>query len=459
MAEANSGDFNPSGCEITGAIVSSHDGSKSEDIKAQVIKFEISQSMDMMSYSGSITVLDNIGLLETFPLRSEEFLVLKLKGGDLGTEVNIKTRVYRIDNIVASESNGGVLFTMNFVSNLSFNSSKRRIIKSYRLSINGIVKEVFNTYYGKLGNTAYLDDKNRTLAYATSRTSVIEEPERSFFIQPTENMTKCVIPNMIPTEAMGFLSSQAYQSETPSNSFKFFETLENFYFATDEYFIKTAQRNDLIELFYSPASSADPTRPLDQINRVEELQIVSKGLDSASDMFSGAYTSKVTEVDLVRRELVHHLFDFSKAKYIDMSGNPHDIRDNPHTPEYRESTFTEENALDFLVYKDYQSGDDIPSELHTDRFASQIISNKLSYQAHLNATVVNASMKGRIDIRPGMIANLEIQNLDGINNLGRNTSLSGRYLIHSTQHSLSDGTLNTGLKLIKFDWSKGEVDG
>ena len=209
-----------------------------------------------------------------------------------------------------------------------------------------------------------------------------------------------------------------------------------------------------------PASSVDGTRPTDQTNRVEEIRIVSKGIDTASDIFSGGYKNRVMELDLVRRQVVMNEFDYSKdASYIDMSGNPRNLADNPHTAQFREDTFTEENARDFTVFKDYQQVGDIPSSLHTDRYMPQIISNRLSYHEHLHATIVSCSMKGRIDIMPGMIVNLDIKSLDGISNLSRNATLSGRYMVETTRHIRDDeNVLNATLTLVKFDWSKGEVD-
>ena len=463
MAGTGSGEFAPSVCEVLNAVITSHSGGKKQDIAQMVTNFEISQSMNASAYSGSITVQDGIGLLEGFPLRSEETLELKLKAFDLNTEVNLKTHIFRIDNIQASEGANQVVYTINFVSNITYNASKRKIIKAYRSSVSGIAKEIFNTYFGSLGSANYLDSDNgnRVFEFGTAKFPITEEQDRSFIIQPTMNITKCTIPNMIPTEAMHFLYTQAYQPETPSNSFKFFETLKNFYFATDEYFIKTAQRSDLINLFYSPVASVEGTAPEDQINRVEEISIISKGIDTASDIFSGSYKNKVTEIDLVRRQVNFYPFDYSKdAKYIDMSGDPRNLGDNPHTAQFREDTFTDENAKDFVIFKDYQQVGDIPSELHTDRHMPQIISNRVSYHAHLHNTQVSCIMKGRLDIMPGMIVNLDIKSLDGISNLSRNETLSGRYLVETTRHVRDNkNVLNLAIKLIKFDWSKGEVDG
>ena len=61
---------------------------------------------------------------------------------------------------------------------------------------------------------------------------------------------------------------------------------------------------------------------------------------------------------------------------------------------------------------------------------------------------------------PGMIVNLDVQNMDGVNTLSKHTNLSGKYLVVGTIHARSkeSNTLNTALELSKFDWSKGDVD-
>ena len=449
--------------DIVNAVLTSHDGSKTEDIAGYIDSFEINQSMHMMGYKGSIRVLDKTGVFETFPIRCEERLQLKIISDDLGTEYNLKTRVYKIDNFAAGESGGGLMYTIHFMSSITYESAKRSIITSFRRnSMDQIARRIFDKYFAKLGERDYLDakDKTRTLEYAAYRNPIIDEPERNFILQPTANITNCVIPDYIPQEAMNFLTSLSFQPETPSSSFKFFETLDNFYFATDEYFIKTARRNDLIDLFYAPASSIDPRNPYDQINRVESLDIASRGMDVGSAMMGGGYRSSVLEVDLVKKTINNVPFNYDEdAKYIDMTGEIRRLEDDPHTAKFREETFTEENAPSFIVYKDYNSNGEISRSLNVDRFLPSITSNRLSYGHHLNQTTVQAIMKGRLDIQPGMIVNLEVQNMDAISRPEKNKTLSGKYLVDTTKHSRDNsGTLNTALKLLKFGWSKGDVD-
>lgn len=455
-------EFNPGSADISKALVTNASG-KSKDIASIIVSFELEQSLDLMSYSGKLKILDGIGFMETFPLRGEEQIDLKISSMDLGTEKNLKAQVFRIDSIVPSESGGQVLYTMHFISKISYNAFKRKITKSYsKKSMDQIAKIIFDTYFSKLGEKDYLDknDRTKTLSYAAYRMPIIDEPDRSFYIQPTANLTDIIIPDYMPTEAMQFIQNLSFQPETPSASFKFFETLDNFYYVTDEYLIKSARRKDLVDLFYSPASSIDPRKPDDQINRIEKLEVASKGLNTASDIISGGYTSKVTEIDLIRKKIVPNNFNYDKnAGFIDMSGNSVDLQDDPHSEVFRKETFTEENARNFFVFKNYNQNGDIPGSLHVDRFIPTIVSNKLSYQHHLNQTTVAASMKGRLDIAPGMVVNLSVKGLDGLDAPESNKTLSGKYLVHTVRHSRDDsGTLGCALKLIKYGWSKGIVN-
>ena len=196
--------FNPGAADIEEAIMKSSDGSSEQNITAQIVSFSLSQSMDSASYTGTLTLLDGINLLEGFPIRAEESIDLRIKGHDLNTEINLKVQVYKIDEITVSESSGSVLFTINFVSAISYKASTRRVVVGLqRKSMDQVARYVFNKYYSPLNSDRIaLDANNRTFAYAAYRKVITAEPERNFILQSTANMTDMVIPNYIPEEAM-----------------------------------------------------------------------------------------------------------------------------------------------------------------------------------------------------------------------------------------------------------------
>ena len=451
-------EFNPSICEIQKAEIISYDQTIKRDITSNFIgRFEITQSMDAVAYSGWLLVLDTAGVLEGMPIRGEETLNLWLKGMDLGTEVRINAMIHKVTDITPTQSSNGVTYKLHFVSKTTFNATTKRITAAYVNPVSVMAYDIFNEYYTKLGpgNFKHMDDDTRNLPYFSSRYPLIEEPTRQFVLQPTGDVNNLVIPRLSPSEAMFFIASRAFNRETPSQTFRFFETLENYYFCTDEYFLKSITEKDVIPMFYAPVASYDATNAAGQLNRIETLHIASKGIDTSTDLFSGSYRNEVVEIDFIRRRLDISRFNYDDATYIDMTGSPRSNDSNPHTEKFRTDTFTENNARRFMIFRNYTRPGDGASELQRDQHFAEIVHNRVSYYHHLNNTSVMAGLKGRLDIRPGMIVDLDIKNLDGISStVGINQSVSGRYLVQTTVHSRDDeGTLNTMLKLAKFDWS------
>jgi hypothetical protein len=256
---------------------------------------------------------------------------------------------------------------------------------------------------------------------------------------------------------MFFVASRSLSSESTSQSYKFFETIENYYYCTDEYFIKKANEKsgDILNLFFAPVVDLDATNVKAQINRIEDFQVMSKGIDTSTDIYSGAYRSEVVEIDFVHRRLTYNKFNYdTDAKYIDMNAKVRSLDENPHTAEFRKDTFTEANAKRFMIFKDFASKGEPVSNIQGDMRLTDIVHNRISYYHHLNNTQVVANMKGRLDIRPGMIVNVDIKALDSVDaTMTLNESLSGKYLVQSTSHTMSEGTLYCGMKMAKFDWS------
>jgi hypothetical protein len=453
-------EFSPSGVQITKAIITTHDRTVLKDISINFIySFSINQSMNDVAWQGELSVLDGANLLEGFPLRGEERLELWIKSFDLGTEVKIKARIYRIGSIQPSSDSKKVIYKMHFCSEASFNASVRKITLPFRAPISTIAKTIFQLYFAPTGQSDYLDpkDNTRTLPMASVRIPLLEGDEptgRNFVVQPTQGIARVIIPDLSPTDAMHFLCARGYNADSPSQTFRFFETLENYYFCTDEFFLKGIR--SVPTLYYAPEAPLTPENAESQIGRIEELTVLSKGIDVGVDVNSGSYRNEVVEVDLVRREFNISQFSFDDARYVDMNGTPRDIADNPHTEQFRKDIFTKENARRFMVFKNYQKPGDLPSNLHQEKHYADIVHNRVSYFHHLNNTSLGVTLKGRLDLRPGQVINLDMKTLND-NGVAVNDSLGGKYLIQTTSHHMKDDVLSTGLKLVKFDWSSGNT--
>jgi len=456
-------DINPSSCSIEKAFIETYDGESNADIKKMITGFELEQGMNMSSYKGVIDVMDNIGVLEKTPLRGEESLELWITAHDGSGSIKLNNRIFKIDSIQPSDVGKGLIYKIHFISEDSFNAGKKIITQSNYKPVYEIVKQIFNSSFCRIlgeGSDFYTDQEEEKLPFRSKRWALEKLNglhKRDVIIQQTDKPHNIIIPRLSSQEAMYFLASRSYSAETPSQSFKFFETFERYYFCTDEYFVKFHNNNpkNIFKLHYSPISElqSGSIDPVQQMSKIDNLFVDNKGIDSASDMASGAYKNKVIEIDFVRKKVTSNIFNYDNASYIDMSGDIKNIDNNPHSATFREDTFTDNNAPQFLIFKNYSTNGDNISNLPGDRMLTNILQNRISYYHHLNNTAIIAQLKGRIDLRPGMIIDLSIPSFDG-DGTKRNAQLAGRYMIQSIKHQMKkDNTLSTGIRMIKFDWS------
>ena len=452
--------FNPSACTITKALIKTFDGSEQRDISVNFIgAFEINQSMDMVAYDGYISVLDTSGILENLPIRGEETLELEVISHDLDTKIRIRAVIHAVTEVQPTSSGNGLSYKLHFISDSSFKASTLFVTSAHKSSISEIARKLFEDNYASLNGGVTTDPKDirRTLPYQTYRYPLQNQySERNLYIQNAPGIQNLIIPRLMSSEAMLFIASRGYSAETPSQTYRFFETLEDFYFCTDEYFLKNVRPQDELQLYYSPVADFTPQAREQQINRIDTMRIISRGINSSDDMYSGSYKSEVTELDFIRRVKSTIKFNYDDANFADMTGSKKSgsQRNQPHTQEYKDQIFSYNNSKKMMIFRNYaRPGDVLPNSLNNDLHLSEIAQNRVSYYHHLNKVVISAGLKGRLDIRPGQVINLIIKKFSGVESNVEENQISGRYLVKSTTHTMNEGVLSTGLILVKFDWT------
>lgn len=448
-----SSDFNPSNCQIVQANIRTYSKTKAIDIAPMIGRIAFSQSIASPAWSGSATIVDGVGLLESFPLRGEEELDITLTSLDLNYTVELKTQIYKIDNVATTEINDGVSFNVYFVSKTSYNAGLRSITKSFRdKKASTIASQIFNDYYSEYNPLPV----NESLPFDAKKYNLsgLHNKGRHLIVQPTNGALRTIIPSYGGGQAMNFLTRKSFSIITPSSSYKFFETFDGYHFVTEEFLIKNAIENKkIIKLFYDAFVSLEPSRAADQISTIETF-LNSNRVDVLADINNGGYKSIVMEIDYIRRKVNENIFDFTEdAKYIDTTGAKTKISNDIHTGEFIKNTFNEENCKTVLIYKDYSQEGDIPGDLRADQYYSEIISRRLSQQHHMNSIGINIGIKGRLDITAGNLININASNFSGSADKKQNNQLSGNYLVQSVSHEVDKGILETVARLIKYDWS------
>lgn len=448
-------------CEILAANVTMIDNSVIS-ISGLISGISISQSIESSAYHGTITVVDTVGIIENRnnPFRGEERMQLVLRGMDTNVTKKLDTFIHKIDNVSVMDNNDGARYTLHFVSFISYKSSLRKIITSFDQPVSDTVKDIFNEYFETISRESRPSDVG-----ASPSESVLSGDDMlnakfykinqdvGLLIENTEGDFRCIIPNYNPSQAMYFLSSRAYSTESPSCSFKFFETMDGFRFVTDEYLIKYANSNNSQRIFtYKSTTSKRLDQLEDQIINIEQLEN-EKRVDTGRDIVSGAYTNIVYVLDITNKTVEERKFNYAtdgKEKFMKME-KVRETNSEVHSDTFMNAVFTDENAKRFTIIKDYDSNNSI--QLRGEQYLPEIISNKISYNHHINNTVVSATIQGRLDIQAGDIAKVYVTEFISTNDRKINPHLSGNYIVHSVNHEINGKTLTTNMKLIKYGWS------
>jgi hypothetical protein len=443
--------FNPGYCTIEGASLVSHAG-ETVDITQLINAVIIQQSMGQLSFSVDISILDSVGLLHNFPIRGEELVYFSLKSHDIQTKVSLKLRLIKVTNLI--QSGEKVAYTIQCITTSSYDASLKNVITAFRDKSAGYcATQLFKKNYGKITQT---NIANTATVYKFDK-----DKERIFVAEETDGVMKVTIPDYAPAAAMSFLATKAYSRKSLSSMFRFFETIKGYFWVTDEWLLKEGKSAGAKSLHYSPGTTI-PLDPREQaliVQSVEKLDS-STHIDTMGDMTGGGYKNTVIEIDLTQHTKTVYNYDYLKSKrnYKSMDGNAPSKQGQKHSDDFIKKTFTLENSIQHFVIRDWAApGFDAKPGMtpREDQFMPEIISNRIAYNYHLMNSSVTVSMKGRLDIQPGDIINLTVQEPDVSLSSKMNSRKSGLYLVFGTVHGIENEQLNSSFSLVKFDWDKG----
>lgn len=416
------------------------------DIGGLVTDISIEESIVNDSVRGVIKVLDSAGLLESYPLRGEEKLYLEIEDA-VGNKKTYFFLIYKIDNVAISETNDKLSYLLHIVSYQRFYADTHRIVQYYENTASNIAQDIFNKTY-KTARTS------RPVGTATNSSQGDENKEIS--IEPTEGILKCIMPNYTPLQALKFLESRSYSSTSPSCSFRFFESADKFYFASDEYLFKTAILND--KVFNFTFSDGLSQAPIDLLNRMSNMLEIRNPdrVDTFDDLHGGGYKNKVISVNIINKtaNILEPAYTYlnERSKYFNLT--PGQSLNDRHSDSFITSYFTDENCRKFIFMLDHTN--DTAGELRGEEYIPQIVSNRLAYRTHLDSIKVFSKSPGRFDITCGDFIRLNLPVIQAAGVLkSYNIQLSGVYLVESITRSFDTSNMFTNsYVLIKRDWAE-----
>ncbi len=453
------GDFNPSKAMITKAEVSNFSKTKTENIVALIGGFSITQSITTPSFSIVLQVADMIGWLEGErefgEVRGEETIELEIECKDLGTKIFIEGYIVRVDGVQPHSNYRGLIYNLHVISKTSFEAGTKKIIQAFKKrTASDVAQNIFNQSYGKVfdsGNMLYSGIPSFKDVRGT-----IGNAKTVYFEHSADTLSLAtVIPNLTPASALNFIAQRAYSEESKSSAFRFFETITGYYWVTDEWLIKFAQANKNLDrpgisrekqLVFNPVTGREPKDAKAQIMQIEAMMNDTR-VDDSADIFAGGYKNRGFVIDLLRGKVTDKTFEYKKNEFTDMGSGS--ITDDIHSKEWVEKYTNKDNALRFMIYKDYK--EKIPGVNKPNQYHTEIVSQNLKHSHHLNYVSATAHLKGRLDIEPGMVVNIKASRFSAVaDKTVDNQRLSGNYLVHTTEHVMTNNVLETKLKLVRY---------
>jgi hypothetical protein len=419
-------------------MISNYERTKNIEIRPLVHTFNIEESMLNNSVRGTVTIYDGLNILKSFPFIGEEFIEItytdyfEIKRTDTFF-------VYAITDVRYSKEvdMSIVEYVMHFVSVPKVYSDNKYIAKTYKFikDVNqGLISDYVEETYKEYFKTP-VDRSNKKIK------------TKEIVVEKTDGVQKYVIPNYSPEETMNFFSRYAFTNSSDSNSWRFFENREKYYFATYEYMETLAKNNvgygaNQIDPKLAAAANRKET-PIPIFRKSDEPDLTverqhqlmhefvsidfSYRVNTIDDINSGSYNRITYEIDVMNGTV-------SASEYNHRNKYKEKKLKLIHTDKFLDDMVTYKSRN--YVMKDYAApGATSGYELRNFPYYTELYNAKSSYFYHYERNKVPATIYGRNSIYAGSIIDVELFESGSKTDKRKiDKEKSGRYIVESVNN-------------------------
>lgn len=421
--------------EIHAFVLYDYARTKKVDVRMLVGSISIEESTDSPSVRGTATIVDSADLIKNFPLVCEEFLMIDY------SDFFEKRRqdhfmVYAITDVrYGKETDNGLMsYKLNFVSVPKVLTEGQRVRRAYRRgTVSSFVQQAFDQYFR-----------------VPMELSI---PEKRLILEPTMDEQSYTVPNLTPEQTMQFFSRRAWAASSPSQSYRFFESRDSYFFATTE-FIRSqslggggygigavdprladavgleATTMPVYTVNYAPGF--DPRR---QQHRMYELVDVSFGqVANTIEDIRGGYKRRLSEIDMKTGLVESWDYDYTPPTQGYAAG-PTEVY-----------VHTERFLIDRMERRE--------------RFAAKDTTNypdlynvKPMHLYHRKQNSVYATVYGRNDLQAGKYVTLQLYEHSAVSPPPLDYMRSGEYLVESVESNVNQNVFTQKLRLSRAGYT------
>ena len=440
---------------LNGIILHNHENEgidpadKGIDIQPLVLEFNLYESINKNSVTGSMVIADSINLIGKLPIQGSERVSFKLStpgAHDDGHIVDCSVRtghpmhVYKLtDKHQISE--GVTAYTLHFCSREFLRNLRTRVSETFTGRMDQMVFKI-------LGDENYLDSRKR------------------LFYQRTRNQDKITVAGMKPFKAIEMLSTKALADNSKSVGYYFYQTTKGFHFRSFE--SMCANSNGIPrpakQTFYYMPVTIDETIVgipnmkegviVDKITKdytsVEDYKFINNFHDVAMNQAVGTYAHRVITHNLFNKSYkvsdYHYHNFFNDTLHVDKSNAPA-IVDTPVDWETTEDGSRGRGVSDYPESRvTVMPTTQYSHDEETGAFGIDVEQDGITEAARISqknaiaaGTNLKLTVKGQSYLEPGDVIEFNILSVENkVNSAGRLDPIyAGRYIISKIRHRIT----------------------
>jgi len=403
--------------EITKAVLSNSDKSKQNEIGMLITDIMVNESI-YSSYVGvDIMIYDTHALSDEFPIVGEETIELTILDY-YAKPMTYNLHVYAINEIAPDDKSDSQSYLLHCMTSDFMVSETTRI----QQSMSGTVSEMVKTVHDQYLKSKEID------------------------IEATDSHRQFVIPSFTPVETINFLARKAFSATNKSCNFMFFENREKYVFKTHEQIFKDAGELPKRNTFYYGETKLDVNERSELMNHAIMMK-PKRRFNLIDTVRKGAMISEVVRIDPGTRSFTSTIYDhgdeFANYQHSDAKSKEY------HTADFRSKYLSKENNVvnTFLTFEESNEGE---------RAYAEIIPRRNSTAFYLRSNAMEMEINGCNDIFAGSVLNLIIPEMKFKNgDKDNHPNISGRYLVETINHTMSEKKWSMRLTMIKDSFVNG----
>ena len=281
--------------EMTSAVLITSDGS-SQDIRYLIADLSIKENIFTSCITGTISVLDGLGLVDKLPIVGEEFFAIRYRtpgefGGKPSKFVDKVFAVYSITNR-QKQDDKMEFYNLNMISLEGMIDTLTTVNTNYvGLTYQEIAKKVFNDFISESGLKG---------GVSNGRYIEIAKKRKSINVEKSSGLQSLTTTGDSPFQIINSCAKLAQSDDYPDADFVFYEDRDKFNFVTISSLLE-AEPNKLFEYAMGDQGIEENRVGKFRYDLVRELDF-NKSPDALKSSHTGMYGNKIHAFDPILKK-------------------------------------------------------------------------------------------------------------------------------------------------------------